>query len=669
MKRWLGKLQWPLLAGLAAILLVGAYFRLAGLAAEAMRADTINCWMALQRGFSPFDWQQIFEVMGKAPMPFTFAFTKGFMDLFGLKQTFVTIRLPAVFMGLVSIAAAYGAGRQYGGVRTGVTAAVLLAVNPFHIQCSRECYYYVFSIAGGFGCVWAVLWMLDYVRNRARLTVGFYLLLAPSFFLLTHSHINPWALALLMGLMLWGAALYRAVRKPRNAYPIVFTSVVLVAVGLPLLFVPWGLPLVLSGNIQQHQSMLFREHNPLIPLEAMRLFTATAWGTSPLRAVATGGAIVLALVAAARAWKEKRTWTMLLLLGVGFFATALSCRYSAVRMNARYAAPLIAPYLILLAHGLAHGADGALGRLSGAGRGGRLAVYAPAALAVLLQFYPAHLATRMTGEATPYLEVASFADNHLPAGAPVLVDRWQEPWNELRVHPSTNVFFTYTIPNEPVETFLQYNWRETAKRFLTRFPDAAYLEISKQYWSEPRVGPWNWPREFFAHHTGFTNDALIALTDMGLSYRGSTTKALKKGYYRWLIVDMFYNLPEDVIARARSEGKRTVLLFGRGWGYVKTRDYADWRVLNEQAELTVHNLTDEPVSAKFAVSGVAAGKAKRVLASQGGGFTAGAAKVGRYESAPVSFPPGDTTIALRDPDWQPGGIPLFVAEVAVVELP
>ena len=59
----------------------------------------------------------------------------------------------------------------------------------------------------------------------------------------------------------------------------------------------------------------------------------------------------------------------------------------------------------------------------------------------------------------------------------------------------------------------------------------------------------------------------------------------EEGYYygltNRLMVEVFYNTMEDVLARARAEGRETLIRFAPDWGYVKLwqqfRDFRDWR--------------------------------------------------------------------------------------------
>ena len=129
--------------------------------------------------------------------------------------------------------------------------------------------------------------------------------------------------------------------------------------------------------------------------------------------------------------------------------------------TSRYVIVLLPIWLVLLGAGI-----WGWGQILSAKAGSRLPSVVTTVLgagAFLLYVAPAIVCTRLSGAPVPYRDVQAWFNSNLPRGTPVLVDRWFEPWNELKVYNSTNVFFTFTIPNEPVDVYLKYNWRKTAE--------------------------------------------------------------------------------------------------------------------------------------------------------------------------------------------------------------
>jgi hypothetical protein len=273
-------------------------------------------------------------------------------------------------------------------------------------------------------------------------------------------------------------------------------------------------------------------------------------------------------------------------------------------------------------------------------------------------------ATQLTGQPTPYKDIVRWMDTHLPSGTPVLVDRWFEPWNELKVYNSTNVYFTFTIPNEPADVYLKHNWRQTAEQFFEKYPDAAYLEIAKSYWENPDIGPWNWPRQHFKQHVVLRNEAGLKLRDLGLLYRDDGGI-----YTNRLIVEIFYNTREDILARARSAGEKTVALYGGGWGYTKlwqqTQDFRDWRVLESRATLDLYNLTEQPRTVTVRFTGVAVGGTKRMrIGAQT--FHCEANRLMEWMLAPITIQPGLNSLVWQDALWgRVAQVPFLIDEIVL----
>ena len=334
-------------------------------------------------------------------------------------------------------------------------------------------------------------------------------------------------------------------------------------------------------------------------------------------------------------------------------------RFSGAGYSARYMAGLLPFLLALFVYGLLEfpaliASNPALKN----GRRGWMLAGGVAAIGFCL--YPAYLNTQVTGKPTPYFDISRWFNSNRPNGSLVLVDRWFEPWNELRSHSSTNVFYTFTIPNEPVDVFIKYNWRETARAFFEKYPDAAYLEIAKSYWDVPGVGPWEWPRQFFEHHICITNGAGLKLSKLGLINREDFYSANTNR----VVVEIFYNSKEEILRRAAAKGQSFVVLYGPHWGYTKTQDYRDWRVLEQEGSIEIHNLTGRTTDVALTIRAVAVNGAKHVVASTGqqrADFMGGQLK--EWVLQPVTLAPGVNTVVLRDPMWGMSQIPLLVDSI------
>jgi hypothetical protein len=333
-------------------------------------------------------------------------------------------------------------------------------------------------------------------------------------------------------------------------------------------------------------------------------------------------------------------------------------------MEPRYVLAYIPVYLILLSSGIWHGAALLAGRYAPGFK--RYAPIAAVTLYAAFMLYPAWWATQLAGKPTPYLAIQKFSNESLPPGALVLVDRWFEPWNELRVYNSTNVTYTFTIPNEPLEVFLRHDWRSTAREFIMKYPDTAYLQIANSYGVVPSVGSWSWPRDYFARHHAIRNEAGLRLRALGVANRGDYYAADTNR----LVVVYFWNEPEDLVARAKRDGKAVVVTRLPGWGYAKPGwqqgDFRDWRIIQAQAAVEVYNLKDVPLSCVLTIRGAAPGGSKMLAANGALRQEFPQDQIVERQWGPIVLQPGVNTIRLDDQRWSGRAqIPLFIQEFAV----
>ena len=68
--------------------------------------------------------------------PLYYALLGSWSQLFGLAPA--TLRLLSVIFGVLAVPVAYSVGKWLGGRRAGLVAALLLAINPFHVYYSQE---------------------------------------------------------------------------------------------------------------------------------------------------------------------------------------------------------------------------------------------------------------------------------------------------------------------------------------------------------------------------------------------------------------------------------------------------------------------------------------------------------------------------------------------------
>jgi len=137
-----------------------------------------------------------------------------------------------------------------------------------------------------------------------------------------------------------------------------------------------------------------------------------------------------------------------------------------------------------------------------------------------------------------------------------------------------------------------------------------------------------------------------------------------------LVVEIFYNAREDVLALARAEGRSLVVWPGAGWQFVKsgpvaflplqTADFMDWRIMDNEAVLELHNVADQAQTVHLIIRGSAVRSPKTVEAAGVGQFTFQPGRISEWRTPPIVLPPGLTTLRLRDP-WTTSG-PLLVQQ-------
>ena len=351
---------------------------------------------------------------------------------------------------------------------------------------------------------------------------------------------------------------------------------------------------------------------------------------------------------------------------LGFMFFIASTHATGGTKEARYMCPYVGCYLLFMGGGLVSVADWLADwwRLRMRGRNAVIAVVVM--LGGLPLVVPDWYATRLTGKPTPYGDIQKWFDTHLRKGTLVLVDRWFEPWNELRVYNSTNAIFTFTIPNEPLDVYVKQDWRGTAERFLETYPDAAFLEVSKSYYDSPGVGVWDWPRKRFSRHEVIVNEAGLKLRELGLANRGDFYAPMTNR----LVVDVYFNTPQDVLDRAKAAGKSALVLYADGWEYTKLwrqipGDFRDWRVLKKEGALDVYNLANTPANRTLIVRGVALNGGMRVRTSNAAEYRFPQGQIVEWRIAGLELVPGLNRVTLSDAGRGTGPAVLLLESVRI----
>lgn len=662
-----------------AVFFAAALLRMAWLGEAAFRADTLHFFQWAQQGLS---FSQVFSqwmrIMGEtAQFPLPAAIAVGLADWLPLPASGFSIRLADALLGGVAVLFGAMAARELGGRGLFWLAAALWTFNPYHLQMSREAYFYATLVTGSAMLTWCVLHAAGRMDRPEPLARSLHVTFGLGLLLAAYSHFTGWIIASLAGL----AMLVIGWRRRRAGAPVGewnLLAVIAVVLAFPLLFFPWAVPYFIKdiGNPAAKAESIRVMGEVTEPLTSIlgRYFTTMAWGNPwyglVFLALGLAGVIMLA-------WRSEHRRTVriaLVLFAASLLSYILIMKARGIYVAVRHISFLFPLFMTLVAAGLwlpcwLGGPSGEGGsRWRGAWR------LVPGVAAVVLLLYPAWHVLHLTGYPTPYREIKEWFDRSLPSGTPVLVDRWFEPWNELTVYPTTNVIFTFTAPNEPLDVFLSSNWREQARQFLVNNPDAAYFEVAKSYWEKPGVGPWDWPRTFFARHTSISNASGLVLRDLGVAYR--------EDFYtpntNRVVVEIFYNTREDILEKMRQSGRAVHMLFGEGFTFeksgpmgifrVQTQSFADWRLMQRQGTLEVVNVSDQPVTVGLRVLAVAPGQGKTVAAgSQRQQFPPN--QMQSWDIGPMEIQPGITPVQLVDPYWDRTMSPLLVSRVEILPWP
>lgn len=666
------------------VIFTAAFFRLYQLGESAFRADTMIFMDFARQPVSPGDfftkWTTTLGMQKTGQFPFAAAWMKLVLNVTrlggafseawaGAQPTPFMVRLPSALWGIFAVLAIYGCGRVLAGNAFALFLAALFALDPFHIGISREAYFYPPLICGSVLLLWAIFLQIRAGRENNPLPIVFYILLASGFFLTTYSQPSAWSFAFMaVPIILW-FPIKNGLQNRRIPRNLLWTALILAIIGIPLLFADWALPQMISISTPAHKEYVNRifgvDREPIFFLLARTLFSF-CWGMTLPRVLFTIVVFLLSVTVTIRLWRRSLAMPILFVLLAGGIILYVSARYLLVAaVSSRYLLAFLPLYLIWLALGLWFAADTISFSKKIEQRIVPVVGFILMAAALGLNVRPAWLATQLTGKPIPYWDIVRWCDKNLPPRTLVLVERWLDPWNELRVHNSTNVYFTFPVPSEPPDVFKQVNWPLAARQFMEKFPNAAYLEFSKS--ERQRMGlVTNWP---FARSVSFTNEAAVKLAHLWLAHR----EEFFEPQTNRLIVTIFYNTRADVLAQARQAGKQYLALYGPEWGYVKLwqqlQDFRDWRILEKRATLDVYNLTSSTNNVTLKVRGMAMNGMKRV--SAGGGENRGVyhdfrhLQLDEWELKDITLQPGLNKIVFSDSLWSVSKIPLLVDQVEV----
>lgn len=660
--------RWILGLLVLAVTLLGAYFRLARLDLPALQMDNQDFLSMAQQGVTPSrifaEWTTL--PVGTNHQPFPLAFTMWFLQTFGLPVTFGWLIFPSAVWGILAIPAAFATGKVLRGNAFGLLFASVVALNPICIQISRLAYYYMPAMLGCFISIWAAA-LFFRVLNTGAIPKSFHVVGPLSAFFMLYSEPAVWPYAGLITASFFGYTGWIFFRHRRLGGDLLVMCLVYAVVCLPILVAPWGIVTVVKSTLavktdpgaggEYWRQVFWNVGSPWPGVWPTLL--SYAWGTTPVRSVFSTLVMILGIAGVLRkAPGDRRPVVLFGILVLALMTTVYALTHTVAPFSHARLISVAPLYLLVLTFGLLMPSSIFEG-LPALRAVGRVSSYGLIGGALVLAVWPAYLSTQQTGRPRPYKLAAGCVDSILPADTPILTERFFDAYNEFRIHSATNVVFMSTVRNQTASEYLGNHFRERSEAFLTANPVSGVFQ-SRLLWDHPDVGQWDWPNRFYARRVVVTNEAGLLLCRLGLNDQVRADDHAAEYHFS---IPILYNLPEDVVARARKEGSPCVGFFGPGWKYTKTQDYRDWRVLGESAVVEAYNLTTNVLTCELVVRGVAVNGEKHVVVSGGVKKRFESMKLGDAVIGPLTLAPGATRLELKDSYWATRQVPLLAERV------
>lgn len=625
------------------ILTTGVYWRVAKLNDTSSHSDAIihdACKIDVTPGDILKKWERIVGNTGQLATPA--AFTKLFLNIFRLPATRGNIILPSALWGILTIIIALWAGWRLGGRWFGILLMSVVAFNPTHIQMSRIAYFYQPCIAGSFLMLGCLVVALGKMQRSELLGWRFHVLHGIAVLLLLYSSANAWPMTCCCAAFLCVTSLIKARRLKGAVLESIVLACTYVVIGLPLLFVSWGVPALLATTADDANRAygrrifaLLRER-PVGPV-IVHEFAKLGWGWTTMRMAA--GCVLFAIGSAVLAWRIRRekAWAIVLVaffgvLGLSVMALESSSWYFGLRRVSSlwpyafviYAAGLAWPWMLRLPE--------AYRAYVKAGWG--VIVVALFGLWIITDYQ----ILQTKGFPIPYRQISQWMDATFPRGTPVVTDRFFTAMCEFNnSDPTTNVVVLSTVPNELPEIQEKTRFRDLTRQYFEENPDAMFYCAGHMY-ERPEVVPWEWPTRYFRQSRLFKDEYADRLNLIGQGY------VEYPGRQRWPM--LYYNTLEDIVAIKQAVGAKGFVMWGPDWRPIQTQDYRLWRLLLAgDASLQVYNLGENEQELTLDVTGVAAGGELRLqLGEQVLGFPANQMSQHRYR---MKLQPGMNVVPVR----------------------
>ncbi len=636
------------------VLLLAGVVRFTDLSRAAVRSDEIAF---LTRAMQDMP---LVELWKNPPwlnqIPFSESVTVVWARMTGQVVDEAVIRQPFALMGWLTVGFCAGWVMRRRGLGAGVLAGVWMALLPYHVYHSREAYYYVQVMLFAAGMALRGADFTVRLKGGSPLKAREYAEWAVWALLACLTHMSAWMVAGVTGWMmaLAGWTGLKGAERKRHGLAIGAVAFALLIGMSRWIFRAFLEMQRVKGTSTGHIGASFGLVGPrVLPVFAGG---ANIVGAGILAAVLAAAGVVL-WKSRGRPGREDPLYGGVASLALWWMAGSFAYIFFAgggETAKLAYFAANLPLFLVWASMAL----DQAFSR---AGRRRALALDLGVAtvLAGLLAV-PTVMVMRLEGKPTAYRPIRAWLDANLSKGDVVIVDRWLEPWNEMALYAPSNVTVSFTVPDDPYENYVKYNWRKVTKDVFERNGAQAFMRLARN--QEKRMGLWTWPETWFQHRAVVTNEAGLWLRDTGFApmeeYVSETNRVL---------TEIFYDTHEDIAARAKEAGQDVVWFFGEGWNLFKPwqqGDFSDYRVLQGEGVLTVHNVRSEPIRVRGEVAAAATGGNQIVRI---GGLAPMTFPAGQLASKPfeLDLPPGISSVRWKN--LSPGGA-LLVRDLRLVRM-
>lgn len=555
-----------------------------------------------------------------------------------------TVRLASALVGALAVAALWWLGFEVGGATLALLVALLAATQPFGLAWGRtaQVYSFLFTLSALFAA--AVAAVTARILRRGYAGPGPWAVAVLAAVGVSYCHVQAW-LPVLLG---WGLPLAaaRSWRGPRGGWG---WWVYLAPAVWFLTLTPW-IKAWLGPQLDGSVPLWSGPSLSLLGQDLVDLWTLpfTFGFGAGWRGVLGIGLPALALAAAS----TRRTARPLAALLVPV-VMVLTVQQTAGGVRATGFVTLGPLWLLLVGLGglaILRTLDGQL-----PARWRPLSAVALSLALLAIVAGPVRAVLALRGSPVEYSRLADALDGLVGAGVPALVNGKGVVELEMRPHLPERALPTFTVPDANFAEWHGNRWRETAEAFLLRFSDAPLVQQGRNYYGDPLVGPWRFPEAAFSQRLVLRNEPAI--------YLGSLRLGTTRDFYGTrTTTEISYNRPEDLVVRAKAAGEPTVALWGGGWGYLKTTELDDWRLLRERADIVVHNLTDAAVEMELVLDIDLPLGLKSVRLHDDRRLVESANKLTelRFQR---TLPPGEQTLTLVDDHYGFGRVPLRVGSI------